>query len=136
MPLHLVKLCVGVQSVDELRDWRIAERRRGNAAVCRTRQTPRRGAECAAGGSLYWVIRGAVLCRQPILSVNTFGDGPASRCEIALGPEVILTEPQPRRAFQGWRYLTLADAPVDLVASNDADLPTEVRLALREIGAW
>jgi hypothetical protein len=136
MPLNLIKLCVGVQSVDELRAWREAELGRGSRAICRTRQTPKRGAECAQGGSLYWVIRGAVLCRQAIVSVDTFGDGPASRCEITLGPDVILTEPQPRRAFQGWRYLTAADAPRDLIACNDGDLPVDLTLALREIGAW
>lgn len=104
--------------------------------MCRTRQTPKRGAECVEGGSLYWVMRGAVLCRQPILAVDTIGEGPASRCEIVLGSQIVLTEPQPRRAFQGWRYLQPADAPADLVASNDGELPVEVMRRLREIGAW
>lgn len=136
MPLHLIKLCVGCDSVEDLRAWRRQEAARGNRPVCRTRQTPKRASECVAGGSLYWVIRGSVLCRQPIVAVDTLGDGPASRCEIALGPDVVLTEPQPRRAFQGWRYLTAADAPADLIASNDGDLPVALTLALREIGAW
>ena len=104
--------------------------------MCNTRQTPKRGAECLEGGSLYWVMRGAVLCRQPILAIDTIGEGPASRCEIVLGPEIVLTEPQPRRAFQGWRYLTAADAPADLTASNDGEMPIELARKLREVGAW
>jgi hypothetical protein len=135
VPLHLIKLCVGCDSPDSLRAWRAAHGR-AQRSVCNTRQTPKRGAECLEGGSLYWVMRGAVLCRQPILAIDTIGEGPASRCEIVLGPEIVLTEPQPRRAFQGWRYLTAADAPADLTASNDGEMPIELARKLREVGAW
>lgn len=134
MPLHLIKLCVGIERPQDLRAWAGKDKR----PVCHTRQTPKRGAECVDGGSLYWVIKGAVLCRQAITAVDTIGEGPASRCLIRLSPQVVLTEPQPRRAFQGWRYLKPEDAPGDLVAGNDeaGALPTEMALALRELGAW
>lgn len=136
MSLHLIKLCVGCDSVEDLAAWRREEARAGRAAVCRTRQTPKRADDCLDGGSLYWVIKGVVLCRQAILDVRTLGEGPASRCEIELAAEIVRTVPLARRAFQGWRYLEPKDAPADLTASNDQDAPLELALALREIGAW
>jgi hypothetical protein len=131
MALHLIKLCVGVSEVGELADW--CKQRR---PIVHTRQTPKRAAEILEGGSLYWVIKGQVLVRQAILAIDTIEEGPASRCEILLDQTPLRTAPQPRRAFQGWRYLTAEDAPVDL--SNDAgeDLPAELAVALRSLGAW
>lgn len=131
MALHLIKLCVGVSEVGELADW--CKQRR---PIVHTRQTPKRAAEILEGGSLYWVIRGQVLVRQAILAIDTIEEGPSSRCEILLDQTPYRTAPQPRRAFQGWRYLTAEDAPVDL--SNDAgeDLPAELAVALRSLGAW
>jgi len=131
MALHLIKLCVGVSEVGELADW--CKQRR---PIVHTRQTPKRAAEILEGGSLYWVIRGQVLVRQAILAIDTIEEGPSSRCEILLDQTPYRTAPQPRRAFQGWRYLTVDDAPVDL--SNDAgeDLPAELAVALRSLGAW
>eukprot|EP01033_Poteriospumella_lacustris_P021437 gene21437-15913_t len=105
MPLHLIKLCVGVERVEDLEAyWRGEERR-----VVHTRQTPRRDDELLDGGSRYWVIKGVVQCRQSILAVETIGEGAASRCEILLQLPVVRTLPAPRRPFQGWRYLKAED---------------------------
>lgn len=131
MALHLIKLCVGVSEVGELADW--CKQRR---PIVHTRQTPKRAAEILEGGSLYWVIKGQVLVRQPILAIETIEEGPASRCEILLGQTPCRTAPQPRRAFQGWRYLTGADAPGDLSNDGEEALPTELAVALRSLGAW
>jgi hypothetical protein len=136
MALHLIKLCVGCDSVEDLAAWRRQEAKAGRAAICRTRQTPKRAGDCLDGGSLYWVIKGVVLCRQTIVDVRTIGEGSASRCEIELAPEIVTTLPQPRRAFQGWRYLEPKDAPEDLTASNDGEVPVELARRLREAGVW
>lgn len=136
MTLHLIKLCVGADSVDDLRRWWAQEAAAGRGPVCDTRQTPKRADELTDGGSLYWVVRGVVLVRQAIVSVDTFGQGAAGRCAIALSPELVLTAPQPRRPFQGWRYLKAEDAPPDLSAAGDAALPQDLAGRLREIGAW
>jgi hypothetical protein len=134
-PLHLIKLCVGCDSVDELLDWRLTQATR--PWVLRTRQTPRRAEELTAGGSLYRVFKGVILSRQRILAVSTLGDGPARRCEIALDEAVILTVPTPRRAFQGWRYLVAHEAPADLGALADgANIPPELSRRLLEAGVW
>jgi hypothetical protein len=135
MPLHLIKLCVGADSIEELRAWRADRARRGIPPIVPTRQTPKRAAELLEGGSLYWVIKGVISVRQPILSIVTLDSG-QQPCRIDLAPELILTVPQPRRPFQGWRYLTAADAPPDLANGGDADMPVELAKQLREIGAW
>ena len=136
MALNLIKLCVGCDTVDELLDWHTTNRP-GRAWILRTRQTPKRAAELIDGGSVYRVFRGMVLCRQRVLAVNTVGEGPAARCEITLDEQIVLTQPMPRRAFQGWRYLEAKDAPEDLAGpGDDAALPQGLAGKLRELGAW
>ena len=128
----MIKLCVGVSEVETLEanaarsDWRIVH----------TRMTPKRAAEIEDGGSLYWVMKGSVTCRQRILEITTIGEGKASRCEITLEPRVIRTAPVARRPFQGWRYFEAKDAPVDLSSVDAGEAPDELVRQLRELGAW
>ena len=142
MPVHLIKLCVGADAVDDLAAWqaaRIAERRAAGldpAAFHVTRMWPKRADERTAGGSLYWVIRGLVLARQRILGLEPRpGDDGVERCAIRLDPRIVRTHPQPRRPFQGWRYLRAEDAPADLAAGAAThDLPPALVAGLAEIG--
>lgn len=137
MPLHLIKLCVGVESPDALRLWRAERAAQGLAPIVRTRQTPKRADEILDGGSLYWVIKGQVLIRQRVLAIETLGEGAQKRCEIRLDGQLTDTAPQPRRPFQGWRYFEAKDAPPDL-AGDENGQPMSLDLAqrLREMGAW
>lgn len=136
MTLHLIKLCVGCDSVDELLSWRRANFRADEPWILRTRQTPRRTDELLDGGSLFRVYKGQVLSRQAILAIETVGAGVAARCQVTLGAAVVRTRPAPRRAFQGWRYLDPKDAPPDLREVDLVDLPPDLALRLREAGAW
>lgn len=142
MALHLLKLCVGADSLDDLRDW-VTER--SLAAIGAglephsehtTRMVPRRLADLLDGGSLYWVIKGQVAARQKLLDVIEFTDADGiGRCRLILGPEVIETMPQPKRPFQGWRYLDAKDAPADLFGDKDQqDMPAELKRELAELG--
>lgn len=135
MPLHMIKLCVGCDTVEELLDWRRIESA-GQPWVMRTRQTPKRAAEMVEGGSLYRVFKGVILCRQAITAIATVGEGAAARCEVALSEEIVRVAPTPRRAFQGWRYLTADDAPPDLDSEAFGDVPDDLARRLREAGAW
>jgi len=143
MPLHLIKLCVGCDSVRDLEDWIAqklkAKRKTGEKPehIHRTRMVPKRTAELTDGGSLYWVIRGEVMCRQRLRDVRPFRDRDGiGRCGLVLDPKVILVEPRPYRAFQGWRYLTANDAPRDLdkAVKGAAAMPETLRRELRELG--
>ncbi len=98
---------------------------------------PKRAAELIDGGSLYWVIRGQVMCRQRIRDVRPFRDKEGiGRCGLVLDPKTVLVEPRPYRAFQGWRYLAAKDAPRDLdrVVKGAAAMPETLRRELRELG--
>jgi hypothetical protein len=143
MALNLIKLCVGCDSVAELEGWikqKLREKRkRGEKAehIHRTRMVPKRADELKDGGSLYWVIRGEVTCRQRIRDIRPFRDKDGTgRCAIVLDPKVVLVEPRPYRAFQGWRYLAAKDAPRDLdkAAPGAAAMPETLRRELRELG--
>jgi hypothetical protein len=136
MPLHMIKLCVGCDTVEDLLDWHAAEAQGGRPWTMHTRQTPKRAAEMVAGGSLYRVFKGVVLCRQRIVDVSTLGEGVAARCEVSLDPQVVRVAPTPRRAFQGWRYLEAKDAPEDLAHDLAGELPPDLARQLRELGAW
>ncbi|MBO9465666.1 DUF1489 domain-containing protein [Tropicibacter sp. R15_0] len=136
---HLIKLSVGSESVDTLEDWqrqRAAELPDGLPRHV-TRMWPKREAEILAGGSIYWVIKGVIQCRQRVLRLDeVIGEDGIRRCAIILDPEIIRTTTAQRRPFQGWRYLSPADAPPDLSSSTrqEEPLPAELAGALAEIG--
>ncbi|MGH6734753.1 MAG: DUF1489 family protein [Methyloceanibacter sp.] len=142
MTVHLLKLCVGCDSVQDLKDWqteRLQQLARAGKTpeLChRTLQSPRRRDEVLDGGSLYWVIKGFILVRQRIIDLraDTKDDGTPC-CGIVYDPELVVTRPHPRRAFQGWRYLEAADTPPDapLLDGGGDDMPPGMRRALREL---
>lgn len=137
--IHLIKLCVGAERVEDLTDWQATARAKGPDGLPRhvTRMWPKRAEEVLNGGSIYWVFKGLVLCRQPILRLDevTGGDGIA-RCAIVLQPEIIRVAATAKRPFQGWRYLPPEDAPRDLPKGRETEdpLPQTLQNALAEIG--
>jgi hypothetical protein len=142
MPLHLIKLCVGVDTIRELEDW-IAEKRRrtgrsGNEHVHVTRMMPKRHEALTDGGSLYWVIRGQLACRQRLTALRPItDDSGVSRCELVLDPAVVPVAPRSCGPFQGWRYLDAKDAPCDLAGEEAAALgimPEALRRELVDLG--
>ncbi len=137
MALHIVKLCVGADNVEDLAVWQKQQIKARKRPVCGTRMWPKRVDDVLAGGSLYWVIKGVVLVRQRIVEIADVTDDHGQRCGLYLDPQLVRTVPQPRRAFQGWRYLEPKDAPADLkAAGGGADLPEHLRRQLVELGAW
>lgn len=137
MALNIIKLCVGVSEIDELAVFQKQRLDRGEVLFHRTRMMPRRQSEVLDGGSLYWVIKGSVQVRQLITDiVPVVGEDGIRRCRLMLDDKLIATRPQPRRPFQGWRYLKPDDAPVDLgpYDRNNQDLPASMRAELVELG--
>jgi hypothetical protein len=143
MALNLVKLCVGAASIEDLAQWQAMRGhtlKRGGRQVAfhTTFQKPTRDRELLDGGSLYWVIKGAILVRQPLAGFDegTKDDG-SPCCLILLDPALIPVRPVPRRPFQGWRYLSGDDAPPDLKhgAKDDvAAMPPPMRKKLADLG--
>lgn len=144
MALHLQKLCVGAEGIEDLERW-IAERLARMEAegqkpeqIHTTRMMPKRAEELLQGGSLYWVIKGVMLCRQRLLDFRpVVGEDGITRCQIVLEPQLVTTRSRPRRPFQGWRYLEARQAPLDLACgfTQDApDMPVEMRRELIELG--
>ena len=136
---HLIKLCVGAERVEDLTDWQASARAKGPDGLPRhvTRMWPKREGEVLNGGSLYWVFKGLVLCRQRILRLDQItGQDGIRRCAIVLDPSVIRVAPTAKRPFQGWRYLAPEDAPRDLPQGREAEeaLPQALQNALAEIG--
>ena len=140
MPLHLIKLCVGVDSVEDLREWqteRLAQlKKRGQKLELKhtTRMVPKRREEILDGGSLYWVIKGYTAVRQRLIDIRPFVDKEGvGRCHLVYDKELVLVAPRPRRAFQGWRYLVAKDAPPD-VGKAGKGLPDKLQRELAELG--
>lgn len=137
--LHLIKLSVGTEGVEDLAAWQASARAKGPDGLPRhvTRMWPKREAEILDGGSIYWVIKGVLMCRQRILRLDevTGGDG-IRRCAIVLDPELIRTTQALKRPFQGWRYLPDKDAPADLPKgrADEQALPSELSAALADLG--
>ena len=142
MALHLIKLCVGADSVADLEAWikqKLKAKKSGQKPehIHTTRMVPKRAEELTDGGSLFWVIRGQVACRERILDIRPFTDKDGiGRCRIVLDGKVTLVEPRPRAAFQGWRYLEAKEAPRDLAraAPGAARMPEAMRRELQELG--
>ncbi|MEX2617912.1 MAG: DUF1489 domain-containing protein [Alphaproteobacteria bacterium] len=142
MTVHLIKLSVGVESVEHLsalQQRRLQDARRsglGDRLWHQTRHMPRRAAELLDGGSIYWVIKGAIRARQRVCELEAVTDEEGTRrCRLILIPGLTETVAWPRRPFQGWRYLEPADAPPDIGdAGADGEMPPEMAAELRALG--
>ena len=143
MTVHLIKMSVGVEDVNHLarlQERRLADaKRRGETPELKhvTRNTPKRAAEVLDGGSIYWVIKGFIRARQPIVAlraVNREDGRPA--CALVLKPGLIRTEIRSFRPFQGWRYFSIDDAPADIgpFKQGQEDVPDEMAAELKGLG--
>ena len=144
MPLHLIKLCVGCDSIEDLASWqneRIAQMKRDGQKpelFHRTFQMPKRHDDLLDGGSLYWVIKGIIQVRQKLVDLRegTKPDGSPAAL-LMLDKKLQPVRPTPRRPFQGWRYLPDDDAPADIKAGRGdqtAEMPAKLRKELATLG--
>jgi hypothetical protein len=143
LALHLIKLSVGPASIADLAARqtafaaRAADEGRPPHPVHVTRTLPKRHRDIAGKGSIYWVIRGSLCCRQAILALEPLtGEDGIPRCRIVLAPPLVPVAPRPCRPFQGWRYLPEADAPADLGGGEGdvAEMPETLRRELASLG--
>jgi hypothetical protein len=135
-----VKLCVGVDSIQDLLDWQNArlkerkKRKQPQELVHVTRMMPKRKEDLLEGGSLYWVIKGYVCARHRILDLRSVTKNGTPHCGIVYDPKLIPTVRRFHRPFQGWRYLEAKDAPPDVRELKGKNLPEALKVELAELG--
>ncbi|MGQ0582534.1 MAG: DUF1489 family protein [Reyranella sp.] len=141
MVLHLIKLAVGVDDLAHMKVVQSARRKQRRQSPrsphwVYTRNTPKRSEELLAGGSLYWVVRGVIRCRQELVGFEQDFDKEEARkyCRIKVRRTLVPTAPQACKAFQGWRYLEPGSAPPDLSHGDTADMPREMAAELKRLG--
>ena len=142
MTLHIIKLCVGVETVEELAQWQLGrireQKKRGKKALELmhvTRMMPKRADEIVGKGSLYWVIKGQIAVRQQILELRPVVRGGTPHCGIVYDKKLIPVARRQHRAFQGWRYLKPEDAPPDARGGKGGEgLPEKLKAELVSLG--
>ena len=140
MSLNLIKLCVGVDSVQELATWQkgrlreLKKKKRPLVLMHVTRQTPKRAEELLDGGSLYWVVKGQIAVRQRLLALKPVVRQGVPCCGLVYDPQMIATVRRHRDPFQGWRYLDPKDAPPDARDLKGLNLPEALKIELAELG--
>ena len=143
MPLHIIKLCVGADSIDDLAQWQAGRLKAQKAQGIKkprifhtTFMKPKREDEVLDGGSLYWVIKNHIIVRQKLIGFEEVKDKDGkAMCRIHLDPELVRTKSRKKRPFQGWRYLEPGDAPPDVDGKGPA-LSADLEQALKEALAW
>ena len=137
MTLHLIKLSVGAEDVEDLARWQAGRKKETGRVFHATRMMPRRREELLAGGSFYWVIKGLVACRQRLTEIErtTYSDGSLATL-LLLDPDLVRVMPTPHRPFQGWRYLAPEEAPPDLEGEGGGagEMPPALLAELRQLG--
>jgi len=143
VPLHLLKMAVGIADIDELRRVRAMRIKQLGGSWVYTRNRPRRAEAILAGGSIYWVIRGQIRVRQRITGLRSERDDKGrAYCLIGVDPDLVATLWRPWRPFQGWRYLSPTDVPPDAPGGcNPPDtapetMPEQMLVELRALGLW
>ena len=141
MALHLIKLADGVADfahMKRLQANRRKERRQGPRTPhwVYTRNTPRRPDELLDGGSLYWVVKGVVRCRQELVGFEEDFDEDDGKkyCRIKVKRTIVATAPVAFKPFQGWRYLESERAPPDLSRGDARNMPAEMAAELKRLG--
>lgn len=138
MTIHLIKLCVGAENLEDLEAWQARQMKSIPNPVHHTRMSPKCAEELLAGGSMYWVIKNRICVRQRIVNIRTGPDETGrSMCELVFDPELIPVVTRPKKPFQGWRYLKAGDAPPDLKpGAKVSDLPVALDIALKDAMVW
>jgi hypothetical protein len=142
MALHMIKLCVGVDNVEDLAEWQdkrvkeLVKKGKPPNPFHDTRMTPKRAEEMLAGGSIYWVIKNHIIVRQKLVGFEQVKDKEGkAMCRVHLDPALVRTKSRKKRPFQGWRYLEPGDAPADVDGKGPA-LSADLEQALKEALAW
>lgn len=141
MTVHFLKPALQIQDIYEFTQRQQIRMKQidGKAAYpVYTSRRPARQNDLLNNGSVYWIVKNHIQCRQAIHDILEIpgenGEKPAY--VLLCDPQLIRTWPQPQRAFQGWRYLEPAKAPADIgpVRAEDTPPPPDMAKLLLEAG--
>ena len=125
--VHLLKPALGISDVSEFQgrmSLRLNPYEGRMLYTVWTTRKPKQMDELMNGGSVYWIVKKAIQCRQDILGWEEFeGENGKPYYNIYCEPQLIRTVAVERRPFQGWRYLQLDQAPADIGAVTIGDEP-------------
>lgn len=104
-----------------------------------TSRRPARADDLVNGGSVYWIIKRHIACRQAIIDfVELPPDDKREKPAylIMADPVLIRTQAIPKRPFQGWRYLKPQDSPADIgrLDEHEDRPPPEMEAELLRLG--
>lgn len=143
MTVHMIKLVVGIDTLEDFYDWQqkdVVDFNGVPANTVHTRYKPKAAEEILqTGGSIYRVIKNRIVCRQKIIGFDQW-DSPdkGTQCIIMCDLDIIQTYSKPKRPFQGWRYLKPSDAPKDrgvyLGDGQRGEIPEDLERDLAESG--
>jgi hypothetical protein len=135
--LHIMKLAVGAQDIEHIRSWQASRAANDPPIRHLTRNSPKRAEEVLDGGSLYWIVAGAMVVRQRIIDIRPDERQDGTACTaLVLDPELVPVLGRPMRAFQGWRYMEADAAPLDVTAAptdGTSALPPKLMQELRAL---
>lgn len=143
MTVHLVKIAVGADSIEDIAEFQKQRRAKLKAErgkpilIHKTRNMPKRESEIVKAGSIYWIVKGFIRVRQRILGFEKRADKEGRPyCEIRLAPKLVRTVPLAHKPIQGWRYMEEDAVPADLTgkAAKSDEMPPEMMMQLRELG--
>ncbi len=138
MALHLMKLCIGIRSLDDMIAWQSKQMEKVEHPFHRTLNIPKRMNELLDGGSMYWVVGNKFLVRQMFVDITQGmnADG-KSYCEMRFDKKLVPLVPQSKSPFHGWRYLAPENAPQDLETGvSKIGIPARLEFRLKEALVW
>lgn len=149
MALNLLKPALKIEDVtgfvQRQKKWIIPYNGREVYPVWTSRK-PARLDEMLDGGSVFWIVKKRIQCRQNILDFVELSEADAKARGkstekpsylFLCDPQLVRVEPIEKRPFQGWRYLEGSSAPRDIgVITDESDEapPAEMEKELREAG--
>ncbi len=140
MPVHILKPALRVQDLYEFqkrqKQWHTTYRGAPAFPVWTSRK-PSRVDEMLASGSVYWIIKKMVLCRQAIIGLEQIQEEDEKPSYLIFcETDLVRTQALERKPFQGWRYLEASSAPKDIgpLGGADDDVPAELEQDLRAAG--
>ena len=139
--LNLIKMSVGSESFQSLGRWQVRNafkhKSGGKVFVHGTTMRPTRWEQLVDSGSIYWVVKGFIIGRNPLVAIE-FDDTKQGRgrCSLVCGLPMVQVSPRRHRVFQGWRYLKTTDAPPDIKTGRirKSDIPSELAGELSDLG--